>query len=200
MYQRAPQPGDIPGYDFDAALPEAPFTMEDLDRLQRAVMYGEEDARALRMAGDVLATQVDAILDVWYAFIEANPFLLQYFSTPEGTPISDYLQRVRARFGMWILDTCYRPHDQQWLNYQYEIAQRHYRTKKNQTDHVHSTPLINYHYIVALLYPVSATIKPFLSNRGHSADDVELMYAAWCKAVTLQVALWGYPFMKEGAF
>jgi len=201
VYHRQPQPEEIPGYTYGSpALPSSPVTLEELEKLKAAVMFSDDDVAALRMAGDVLATQLDDILDVWYGFIEANPFLLHYFSTPDEQPISDYLRHVRARFGMWILDTCYRPYDQAWLDYQYEIAQRHYRTKKNTTDHVNSTPLINYHYIVALIYPITATVKPFLSNRGHSADDVERMYRAWCKSVTMQVALWGSPFMNADAF
>ncbi|OPZ85007.1 MAG: Protoglobin [bacterium ADurb.Bin429] len=201
MYQRQPQPEDIPGYAYGAPdLPSSTVTLEDLEKLKAAVMFGDDDVAALRMAGDVLSTQLDDILDVWYAFIEANPFLLHYFSTPDDRPINDYLQHVRARFGMWILDTCFRSYDQEWLDYQYEIAQRHYSTKKNKTDHVDSTPLINYHYIVALIYPITATVKPFLSNRGHSADEVERMYNAWFKSVTMQVALWGVPFVKAGAF
>jgi len=47
-----------------------------------------------------------------------------------------------------------------------------------------------WHAVHDCLYlPVTATIKPFLSNKGHSAEDVENMYQAWFKSITLQVTL-----------
>ena len=60
---------------------------------------------------------------------------------------------------------------------------RHHRAKKNQTDGVKSVPNIDYRYIVAFIYPITATMKPFLAKKGHSTADVEKMYQAWFKAV-----------------
>jgi len=37
-------------------------------------------------------------------------------------------------------------------------------------------PHIGLRYMIAFIYPITATIKPFLSNKGHSAEDVENMY------------------------
>jgi len=50
--------------------------------------------------------------------------------------------------------------------------------------------------MIAFIYPITATIKPFLSNKGHSAEDVENMYQAWFKSITLQVTLWCAPYAK----
>lgn len=201
MYQRAEEPPMIPGYDYDApGLPHSPISLEELDLLKQTVLFTDDDRAALQQAGNVLANQVDEILDVWYAFVGNHPHLLHYFSSPEEVPLPNYLERVRARFGQWILDTCFRPYDQIWLNYQYEIAQRHYRTKKNHADGVDAAPIIHYRYIVAFIYPLTATVKPFLAKGGHPAEQIERMYQAWCKAVTLQAALWAYPYIKEGNF
>ena len=38
------------------------------------------------------------------------------------------------RFQQWIQDTCLRPYDQDWINYQHEIALRHTSLKKNKVD------------------------------------------------------------------
>jgi Protoglobin len=54
--------------------------------------------------------------------------------------------------------------------------------------------------MVAFIYPITATIKPFLAKKGHSADDVEKMYQAWFKSVVMQVALWSQPYVKEGDY
>jgi hypothetical protein len=67
------------------------------------------------MAGEVLKDQIDAVLDLWYGFVGSHPHLVYYFSGPDGKPDANYLAAVRQRFGQWILDTCNRPYDQDWL-------------------------------------------------------------------------------------
>ena len=183
---------EIPGYTY-GHVPSSPLTLHDLDLLKQSVLFTEEDERYLRLAGDVLEDQVENILDVWYGFVASHPHL----TGPDGQPLADYLARVRKRFGQWILDTCRRPYDQAWLDYQHEIGLRHHRTKKNVTDQVQSVPNISGRYLVAFIVPITATIKPFLAKKGHSSEEVEKMHQAWFKAVTLQVALWLRPYIKE---
>jgi Protoglobin len=126
---------EIPGYGFGAqATARSPLGLEDLELLKQTVLFTEEDEEYLRLAGDVLEDQVDEILDLWYGFVGSHPHLIRYFAGPDGEPNAGYLERVRERFKRWILDTCRRPYDQQWLDYQHEIALRHTRAKKNQTD------------------------------------------------------------------
>jgi hypothetical protein len=92
-------------------------------------------------------------------------------------------------------------HDQEWLDYQQEIALRHTRAKKNQTDGAHKTPEhIPLRYMIAFIYPDTATIKSFLANKGHDPEEVEKMFQAWFKSVVLQGTLWSYPYAKEGDF
>ena len=123
-----------------------------------------------------------------------GPLLLRRGS---GEPLGDYLERVRARFGQWILDTCRRPYDQAWLDYQEEIALRHTRVKKNQTDGVRSAKQIPLRYLVCFIYPITATMREFLAKKGHGPKDVEAMHHAWFKSVTLQVALWSRPYAED---
>lgn len=189
----------IPGYDYGRVSP-SPLTLDDLDLLQRSLLFSEEDVRYLRLAGDVLESQVEEVLDVWYGFVGSHPHLVQYFAGPDGQPLGDYLAAVRRRFGQWILDTCRRPYDQAWLDYQHEIGLRHHRTKKNRTDGVQAAEHVPARYLVAFIYPITATIKPFLARKGHGQEEVEKMHQAWFKAVTLQVALWLYPYVKDGDF
>lgn len=188
----------IKGYTYGQAAP-SPLTLSDLELLKKTVLFSAEDQQYLGKAGDVLRDQVDAILDLWYGFVGSNPHLLQYFAK-NGQPNPDYLAAVRARFGQWILDLCTRPFDQDWLNYQHEIALRHHSTKKNQTDGVDTAPIIHHRYLVAFIYPITATIKPFLANKGHDSETVEKMFNAWFKAVTLTATLWTYPYVRQGEF
>ncbi len=192
----------IPGYHYgSSALSPSPVTLEDLTRLHQAVLFTEEDERYLRQAGDILADQVEQILDLWYGFVGSHSFLVEHFLDSSGQPLSDYLARVRKRFGQWILDTCRRPHDQHWLNYQYEIGLRHHRAKKNQTDHAPAaSQVVPLRYLIALIVPITITIRDFLAKKGHSPAEVDKMYHAWFKAVVLQVALWSQPYAREGDY
>jgi hypothetical protein len=188
----------IPGYTY-GEVTNSPVTPSELDLLKQTVLFTADDEAALHMAGAVLADQTEAILDVWYGFVGGHPHLLQYFSQ-HGQPDANYLAAVRKRFGQWIQDTCTRPYDQTWLAYQYEIALRHHSAKKNQTDGAHAGPIIHFRYLVAFVVPLTVTIKGFLAAKGHTGDQVEGMYNAWFKAITLTALLWSYPYVHEGEF
>lgn len=191
---------NIPGYDYGkATLETSPVSLNDLALLKKTLLWSDEDDRYLKMAGDVLKDQVNDVLDLWYGYVGGHDHLLYYF-TKNAQPNSDYLTKVRARFGQWIHDLCNRPYDQDWLNYQYEIAKRHHSTKKNKTDDVETVPIVHYRYMTAFIYPITATMKSFLAKKGHSQADVDGMHNAWFKAVTLTVILWTYPYIKAGEF
>ncbi|GAB4327695.1 MAG: protoglobin domain-containing protein [Dehalococcoidia bacterium] len=189
----------IPGYEY-GSVPPSPLTLQDLNLLKQSVLFADEDERYLRLAGDVLEDQIEEVLDLWYGFVGSHPHLVHYFTGPGGQPIGEYLAAVRKRFGQWILDTCRRPYDQAWLDYQHEIGLRHHRSKKNVTDGVESVANIDARYLVAFIYPITATIRGFLAKKGHSAEEVDKMYHAWFRAVVLHVALWLQPYVREGDF
>lgn len=191
---------EIKSYDYGKVnLETSPVTLSDLTLLKQTVLWSDDDDLYLKMAGVVLRDQTNDVLDLWYGFVGANEHLLYYF-THNGQPDTNYLSAVRARFGQWILDLCQKPYDQDWLNYQYEIAKRHHSLKKNQVDGIEAVPIIHYRYMTAFIYPITATIKPFLAKKGHPDEDVEGMFNAWFKAVTLTVVLWTYPYIHSGEF
>jgi len=185
----------IPGYTYGTAeAARSPLELDDLRLLEKAVLFTDDDRAALRCAGVVLTDQIEDVLDVWYGFVAANDHLVASFAGPDGKPNGDYLAAVRRRFGQWILDTCERDYDQAWLDYQEEIALRHYRTKKNRTDGVDAAPVIPLRFLIAFIYPITATMREFLAKKGDSSEQVEAMHQAWFKSVTLQVALWSRPY------
>lgn len=191
----------IAGYSYGTDhVARSSLTSQEFDQLKQSVLFGAEDEKYLRMAGEVLSDQIEAVLDVWYGFVAAHPHLVYYFTDGKGNANGEYLAAVRKRFGQWILDSCNRPYDQDWLNYQQEIALRHHRSKKNQTDHVQSVDIIAHRYLVAFIYPITATMKPFLAKKGHNADEVDKMHQAWFKSVVMQIALWSAPYVKDGDF
>jgi hypothetical protein len=190
----------IKGYDYgQSTLAASPVSMQDLALLKKTLLWSDDDDRNLRLAGKVLEDQVEAVLDLWYGYVGGNEHLVSYFAK-NGTPDMGYLSAVRARFGQWIRDLCRRPHDQDWLNYQHEIALRHHRAKKNKTDGVDAAPIVHYRYMTAFIFPITATIKSFLAKKGHAPQEVEGMYNAWFKAVTLTTILWTYPYINPGEF
>jgi hypothetical protein len=192
----------IAGYEYGSpALPRSPVSAQDFELLKKTVLFTDEDAAALRRSKEILAPQVEQILDVWYGFVGANPHLVSAFCDPAtGQPDTHYLEAVRKRFGQWILDTASADYGQAWLDYQHEIGLRHHRTKKNRTDGARGSDNVPFRYLVALVYPVTATLRPFLEKGGASAEEVEKMHHAWIKSVLLQVILWSWPYVKEGDF
>jgi hypothetical protein len=188
----------IPGYTFGAPeVARSPVTGEEVGLLKATLLWSDDDDRYLRMAGEVLADQVDDVLELWYGYVGSHPHLVRYFADRDGQPIGAYLERVRARFAQWVRDVCSRPYDDAWRDYQHEIALRHTRAKKNQTDGVDAVPEVALRYLIAFVFPITATMRSFLASRGHGAEDVEGMHTAWFKAIVLHVCLWSQPYAPE---
>jgi hypothetical protein len=186
----------IPGYAYGSAeVAQSPVSMAQLDELKTSSGFTEEDRRFLQLAGEVLSSQTRQIVAQWRSQIIASiPHLAKHSRTPEGNPIPDYLAKSNLRFEQWILDTCLRPYDQDWLNYQHEVALRHTAAKKNKTDGVKSTPFVPFGDILAFVAVMNETIKPYLAAKGHSKEQVDRMHQAWCKSIQLQLALWANPY------
>ncbi|MFS8521244.1 MAG: protoglobin domain-containing protein, partial [Micromonosporaceae bacterium] len=73
----------IPGYTYGTAdVARSPVTDDDLATLLSTLLWTDADERALRQAGDVLAGQEEAVLDVWYGYVASQPHLVAYFAGP----------------------------------------------------------------------------------------------------------------------
>jgi hypothetical protein len=185
----------MPGYMYgDRKLVQSPVSLEDLAKLKATLLWSDKDHALLKRAGEVLVPRADRILDVWYGFVGSLDHLLVSFSDHQGNPHADYLAAVRRRFAVWISDLCTREYDQEWLDYQNEIALRHTAAKKNETDGVDSTSEIHLRYVVAFIVPLTITIRPFLAEEISDTDELDAVYHAWLKAVTLTATLWAQPY------
>jgi Protoglobin len=182
----------IHGYLYGTdGVAQSPVSVDDLERLKISTGFTEEDRRYLQLAGEVLADQTKQVVERWRSGIIASiPHLAKHSQTLEGKPIPEYLVASNLRFQQWIIDTCLRPYDQDWLNYQHEIALRHTTAKKNKTDSVRSTPSVPFEDVIAFVAVMNETIKPFLAAKGNSKEEVDRMHLAWSKGVQLQLALW----------
>lgn len=178
---------------------QTPVTLADLEELKRSTLFGDDDVAALRRSGDILADQIEDVLDVWYDFVGSNPHLVSTFArTSDGQPDPDYLSAVRVRFGEWIRETAAAAYDETWLAKQLEIGRRHHRSGKNRTDGVDAADHVPLRHIIALVYPITTTIRPFLEKGGASREEVDRMQEAWRKSVLMQVALWAHPYCNPG--
>lgn len=188
----------IPGYTYGASdVATSPTSISQLAKLKQSVGFTEEDERYLKMAGEVLADQTKALVETWRGAIAQMPHLAMHSKDPEGKTIPRYSELSGLRFEQWILDTCFRTYDQDWLNYQQEIALRHTSIKKNKTDGVESTPFIPLRDIIGFTAVMNETVKPFLASKGRPSDEVERMHSAWRKSVQLQIALWAQPYTSS---
>ena len=52
--------------------------------------------------------------------------------------------------------------------------------------------------LIALIVPITVTVRPFLEGRATADDNVDAMMGAWLKAVVLSVALWTQPYVADG--
>jgi hypothetical protein len=188
----------IHGYTYGAAdVDPSPVSVKELESLKVSAGFNDEDERYLKLAGEVLADQTKEVVDQWRnGIIVSIPNLARHSRTPDGKPIPEYIANSGKRFEQWILDTCLRPYDQDWINYQQEIALRHTSRKKNKVDGVESTPFVPLRDIIAFIAVMNETIKPYLAAKGHTADEVDKMHLAWCKSIQMQTALWAKAYRE----
>lgn len=188
---------DMPGYAYGSPeIPVSPVTMRDFDNLKNSAGFTEDDQRYLLLAGGILACQTKQLVDHWRNRIIAGiPNLARHTRAIDGSAILEYSANSGLRFQQWILDTCLRPYDQDWLNYQQEIALRHTSRKKNKVDGVRSTSHIPLRDIITFIAVMNETIKPFLAAKNSSSEEVDKMHRAWCASMHIQLALWAKVYL-----
>jgi pimeloyl-ACP methyl ester carboxylesterase len=189
----------IPGYDY--ARPRSahsPLSMEELRQLEATVGWSEDDARILQRSGSIFKEKAEQMVDSWRSVIGAQPHLAKWFFGPDGKPDDEYKAKVKKRFVQWVLDTCFRPHDQAWLDYQEEIGLRHTPAKKNQTDGAQTPSAVPLRYLLGFVTVVTTNTRQFFKEAGLSGQELQKLEDAWTKAVQLHVTLWSRPYVKDG--
>src|SRR5207248_10565957 len=97
----------IPGYTYGSdEVAKSPITLEEWETLKKYALFSEEDVFYLRLSHDVLADQVDDLLETWRGIIFDHPHLRAYDENPETDEVDTaYAAAVKKRFGQWVLDT-----------------------------------------------------------------------------------------------
>ena len=189
----------IAGYDYGTDRVErSPVTLAELRQLEQAAGWSEQDAAALRRMGELIGDDAEALVDSWRSVIGRQPELARWFFGPDGRPDEHYKAQVKKRFVQWVLDICFKPHDQAWLDYQDEIGRRHTPAKKNVTDGAATPSLVPLRYLIAFGGVVVTSIRGFLQERGAADADLVRFQQAWTRAVLLETALWSRAYVKDG--
>jgi len=189
------QQDGIPGYDF-GHVGTWPVSLDDLRQLEQCAGFEDEDEGWLRRAGDILSGQAESMVDEWRSHIGAQPELARWFFGPDGKPDEKYKAAVKSRFVQWVRDTCLRPRDRAWLDYQNEIGLRHTPAKKNRADDTRTPPLVPLRYLIGFA-PVVMNVRSFLAQGSRDPDELRAMERAWGKAVLVQIALWSHAYARD---
>ncbi|HWY53173.1 MAG TPA: alpha/beta fold hydrolase [Terriglobales bacterium] len=189
----------ISGYDYGkAGSAHSPLSLEELRQLEQSVGWSEEDAQVLQRHGELFKTHAEKMVDSWRAVIGAQPHLAKWFFGPDGKPDDEYKAKVKKRFIQWVVDACFRPHDQTWLNYQEEIGLRHTPEKKNLTDGRQTPPLVPLRYLIGFIPVVTIGARKFFADAGIAGSELRRLEDAWTRAVQLHITLWSRPYAKDG--
>lgn len=189
----------IPGYDYGTSnVTHSPVSMEELHQIEQCAGWTEEDARVLRRHGDIFKDRAEEMVDSWRAVIAGQRHLAQWFVRPDGKQDDAYKSRVNKRFVQWVIDTCFRPRDQAWLDYQEEIGLRHTPAKKNQTDGGVTPPVVPLRYLIAFTAAAITSVRKFFIEAGVKDPELRRLEDAWAKALQISLALWARPYTKGG--
>jgi hypothetical protein len=189
----------ISGYDYgQKTVARSPVSIDELRQIEEATGWTDEDAKVLQHYGDLFRQHADEVVSSWRAVIGSQPHLAKSFFGPDGKPDENYKAKVGARFVQWVLDACFRPHNQEWLDYQEEIGLRHTPDKKNKTDGTETPAVVPLRYLIAFGAIVVESTRKFFVDAGVKGEDLQRLSDAWLRAVQLHITLWARPYAKEG--
>jgi pimeloyl-ACP methyl ester carboxylesterase len=191
-------PVSISGYDYARpSVARSPVSLDELREIEASAGWSEGDAETLQRHGQIFKDNAEAMVDSWRAAIGSQPHLAKWFFGPDGKPDDDYKARIKKRFVQWVLDACFRPHDQAWLDYQEEIGLRHTPAKKNLTDGAHTPPVVPMRYLLAFVPMVTIGSRKFFAGHGLSPENLQELEDAWSRTVQLHITLWSRPYVRE---
>ena len=168
---------------------------EEVELLLRISLFSQDDERALRSAWRILQGQTDDYLDVVLGVVAAYPLLANALRGADGGDGSESgSETIRRHFQRWLSETCNLPKDPPWLRQLYSKPPAQDAPANGES----AETLPQFRYLIALVYPVVATVRPFLAAAGCSAVEVEKMQYALLKAILLQVALLAKLYLETG--
>src|SRR5690348_9216477 len=115
----------IPGHGCGkGGTARSPISIQELREIEQTLGWTDYDAQTLQRDGQIFEDHAEEMVDAWRQVIASQPHLAKWFAGASGKPDDDYKASVKKRFVQWVKDACFRPHDQEWLDYQEEIGLR----------------------------------------------------------------------------
>jgi Protoglobin len=111
-----------------------------------------------------------------------------------GQQVAAGYPAIRWHFGPGLHNSCKACLDQAWPDYQRTFALRHTPAEKETFKVVAAADHLPLRYMIAYISHIAASIKPFLSLKGHSAQKAETLHQTWSKAIFWPVVLGGGPY------
>lgn len=187
----------IPGYDYGTPKSAvSPVSENELSHLEQTAGWTVMDAGTLMSHSELFQAKAESMVDSWRAVIGSQPHLTHWFVRPDGHTDDDYKASVKRRFVQWVIDVAARPHDRDWLNYQYEIGLRHTPAKKNKADGVRTPPVVPFRYLIGFI-PIVLHIRGFFADDIQDEAELKRIEDAWAKIVLIHVALWSRAYVSE---
>ena len=191
---------NIKGYIYGKPeVPKAKITMQEFQLLLDSALWTKEDEENRKILGEIIKENMNDILNAIVNYFGSKEYLLYYFKDETGTTtISEYVNNTVDRLAQWLLDICFRPLDESFINYNYLIGLRHTEIGKGKADNVKTIPHIPLRYMVTCIFPVTAVLKSFIAKKIDDPVLVDKLYHTWFKLQVITTALFLIPYTKEG--
>ncbi len=190
----------IKGYVYGKAeVPKAPISKEELKLLLDSALWTQEDEENRKIIGEVIKENMSDMLNQIVSYFGSRDYLIYYFKDERGeTTETEYVNNTVDRLAQWLLDICFRPIDENFVNYQYLIGIRHTFDGKGKADNVKTIPHIPMRYMITCIFPVTAVIRSFLERKFDDPKIVEKLYDTWFKLQVITTAFFCAHYTKEG--
>ncbi len=177
-----------------AAPPGFP-TAEEVELLWRIGLFSSDDERALRKLWRVLKGRTDDYLDMVLGMVAAYPALAAALAEVRHHTwgvSADGSATVRRLFREWLSETCHSPQRLSWLKRLYFDLMPERSAQKMAAE------LPSFRYLIALSFPLVATLRSLLAGIELAPQEIERMQSALLKAILLQATLLSKLYVKEG--
>jgi Protoglobin. len=191
---------NIPGYIYGKPeVPKAPLTKKDFELLLDSVLWTKEDEENRELLGEIIKENMKEILDKIVSYFGSKEYLIYYFKDRQAqTTITEYVNNTVDRLAQWLLDICYKPLDENFINYNYLIGIRHTYEGKGKADNVSTVEHIPARYMVTCLFPITVVLKDFIARKVEDPVLTDRLYNTWFKLQVITTALFLIPYTKEG--
>ncbi len=182
------------------AAPSGFPVAEEVELLWRIGLFSSDDERALRKLWRILKGQTDDYLDRVLGMVAAYPALAAVLAAACQENLGgsvDGSAAVRSLFREWLLETCLAPREPSWVK---RLYSRYSDPSSERSMQTMSAKLPSFRYLIALSFPLVATMRSLLVGAGFAHQEIERMQSALLKAILLQVTLLSKLYVKEGVW